>query len=351
MKQVLSVNLRTGSNFGLSYFTGRIRRFWKNISFALAAFILTISLASCTNNFSTSDPPLRVGTIFWPGYDTLYLARDLGFYNRKPIELINYPSSQEMITAFEKDEVDAVTVTIFDALILAEKTPNIHVGLVLDVSNGGDAVIAKSMIYSLKDIKYKKVGLEDSGLASYMLSKSLEKASLKIEDVNPISLPYSEHEASLKAGKVDAIVTFEPARTKLLGSGANKLFDSTQIPGEIIDVLVFNDNALKNKQSTSQSLVDGYFKGIDYMRKNIGDATKRLAARAEVSQEEFLQSLNSMDIPSVWSNKNLLTQEDRAFSKKLESISEYMQKSKLLKKSLDPTSLLNSSLVEKTKAS
>jgi ABC-type nitrate/sulfonate/bicarbonate transport system substrate-binding protein len=38
---------------------------------------------------------------------------------------------------------------------------------------------------------------------------------------------------SLAAGVVDALVTFEPHRARLLAGGARLLFDSSQIPGEI----------------------------------------------------------------------------------------------------------------------
>jgi len=47
---------------------------------------------------------------------------------------------------------------------------------------------------------------------------------------------------AFKKRQVDAIVTFEPVKSELLSSGANILFDSHQIPGRIVDVLVVRKN-------------------------------------------------------------------------------------------------------------
>ena len=63
-----------------------------NLKYAMLSLLtvpLAIALTNCTPKTSI---PLRIGSNLWTGYETLYLARDLGFYNDKSIHLVDYPS-------------------------------------------------------------------------------------------------------------------------------------------------------------------------------------------------------------------------------------------------------------------
>jgi hypothetical protein len=57
-------------------FRGRLAESLKQIT-----IILLVSL-SCCSCVEEPEPPFRVGTNFWPGYELFYLARDLGYYDR-----------------------------------------------------------------------------------------------------------------------------------------------------------------------------------------------------------------------------------------------------------------------------
>ncbi|HEY9807297.1 MAG TPA: hypothetical protein V6D04_12060, partial [Candidatus Obscuribacterales bacterium] len=72
-------------------------------------------LASCSQN----SPPLRVAVNLWPGYETLYLARSLGYYDNTPIQLVDLPSGAEEVRAFRNHNVEAAAVSLDQALVLA----------------------------------------------------------------------------------------------------------------------------------------------------------------------------------------------------------------------------------------
>lgn len=67
-------------------------------------------------------------------------------------------------------------------------------------------------------------------------------------------LEVDEHEGAFGSGKVDAVVTFEPVRSRLLARGAVQIFDRRQIPGEIIHVLVMRTDAMTQFSSTVLTL-------------------------------------------------------------------------------------------------
>ena len=183
--------------------------------------------------------PFRVGTNVWPGYEPLYLAREQGLYPPSAgLRLVEYTSASEVIQAFRNGTIDAAALTLDEVLLLAETTPDLGIVLVLDISHGADVILAQPAISSLRDLKGKRVGLESTALGAYVLTRALQTAGMRQDDVRKISLEVDEHEQAFKKGRVDAVVTFEPVRTRLMASGARQLFDSSMLPGEIVDVLV-----------------------------------------------------------------------------------------------------------------
>jgi NitT/TauT family transport system substrate-binding protein len=100
--------------------------------FATITCLLTI-LGSC---MQTAPPPLRVGANVWPGYESLYLARDLGYYDNSSIQLVDYPSATEVSRALRNGHLEVAALTLDETLALAETNPDIRVVLVTDVSAG-----------------------------------------------------------------------------------------------------------------------------------------------------------------------------------------------------------------------
>lgn len=120
-------------------------------------------------------PVLRIGTVVWPGYECLYLARDLGYYKDTSIRLVDHSATSEMARAFRNGELEAATLTIPEAFSLKTAEP-IQAVLVTDISNGGDVIVAKPEIKNLKALKGRRVGMEASSvLGAYMLTRALEQ--------------------------------------------------------------------------------------------------------------------------------------------------------------------------------
>ena len=117
----------------------------KQILLSLLAVFVAIALTNCTPKTNT---PLRIGSNLWTGYETLYLARDLGYYNDKPIRLVDYPSGTEEVRAYRNKEIEGAGLSIDQALVLAATQENIRIIAIMDVSNGGDVILVSVMNYS-----------------------------------------------------------------------------------------------------------------------------------------------------------------------------------------------------------
>jgi NitT/TauT family transport system substrate-binding protein len=312
----------------------------------LACIALVFSVSTIVGCLHEPAKPLRVGYLVWPGYESLFLARDLGYYKDTGIRLVDYPSGSETIRAFRNGDLEAATLTLYEALLVAETLPNFRIVLVMDSSNGADVLLAKPTIQKLENLKDQRVGVESGAVGAYVLTRALEQAKLTPKDVQVISLGVSEHEQAYKKGVVNAVVTFEPTRSKLVEAGAKQLFDSKQIPGEILDVLAVREDVLTSQSAAVQALITGHFRAWKYLEQHPQDAARRIAPREGVTPEQFLKSLEGIDIPDLEENRKLLGKQDATNVDRMERVAQFMADSKLLSRKIEPTALFDDRIVK-----
>lgn len=323
-------------------------KFLKYLTFSIMTVSLVIALTNCT---SPTVSPLRIGTNLWTGYETLYLARDLGYYDQKPIKLVDYPSGTEEVRAYRNNEIEGAGLSIDQALVLAATQENIKIIAIVDVSHGADVILGKPEITDIKALKGKRVGVEATSLGAFFIARALEKNGMSVKDIQIVSLELTEHERAYKQGKVDAVVTFGPARIKLLAAGAKLLFDSSQIPGEIVDIIAVSTEAIANSSDTIQALINGQFRALDYLEKNPQDAATRMAKRTKVTSKQILDAFKGLSQPDLQENQKLLDQTDPALVNGMKKLIQIMMKNKLISKAIDPASILDDRFIKNAKLS
>lgn len=311
-------------------------------SIAIVCFLGCI-LISC---IAQAPPPLRVGVVIWPGSEALYLARDLGYYNNTPIQLVDYPSDSEMMRSYRNGDLEAATITLDEVWSLAESVPDVRIPLVQDISNGGDAILGKPEITKLQQLKGKRVGVESTALGAFELSRALEQVHMSPQDVEIVSLLVSDHERAFKQGKIDAVVTYEPTVSKLRQTGANLLFDTSQIPGEVLDILAMPESAIAKQAKTVKILIEGWFRALDYLQKYPIDAANKISLHMGIKPEEFLRSLSGIRVPDVLENQRILGRKDPVLIEATERISKFMVQQKLLKQPVAPTSVFDDRILK-----
>ncbi|MBV1869296.1 MAG: ABC transporter substrate-binding protein [Gammaproteobacteria bacterium] len=304
---------------------------------------LMLGVVACDN--PPPSGPLKLGTNIWPGYEPLYLARSLGEY-KDAVNLIEYSSSSQTIRALRNGLIDAAALTLDEALILLEQQQSLQVIFVTDVSNGADALLARPRIESLEDIRGETVGVENTALGAYMISRALETAGVERSAIGIKSLEIQEHEEAYMKGLVDVIVTFDPVRTKLLKSGAVELFSSTQLPGEIVDVIVVRKERALALAENIATLKNGWYQALDYIETNPEEAYKTLSSRVGLPVSDVIDSYKKLTLPSRKENADLLN-----FNRKsnllvtTKKLADGMFKNKLLKTHLDPALLFSGDVV------
>lgn len=308
------------------------------------ALTLCCLLIGCRN-----EPPalMRIGTNTWPGYEPVYLGQDLGLFGDSRIRPVKLPSSTETMAAFRRKTIEAAALTLDEALTLAQFDDDFAIVLIADISNGADVLLGRPEAKSLKDLRGKRIGVETTAVGAYMLARALQQAGLKQDDVKVVGLGAHEHEASFRAGKIDAVVTFEPVRTRLLASGARLLFDSSRIPNEILDVIIVRRDYLKKHPAVVANFVRGWFRALSYMSERPSDAAEKMKGRLKLNAAEVLAVYRGLHLPDWEDNYLLLAGERPEVLDAAKKIQDVMLEYRLLLKRVDASKLIDREQVRK----
>ena len=269
----------------------RRRRFLAAAS-ALAPLVLA---GGC----SVPPPLIRVGGILWIGYELLFLARELSFFDADAIRLVEMRSNTTNLMSLATGGLEAATLTLDEYLLAREGGLDVRAILVFDDSAGADVIMSRPGIDRLEDLKGKRIGVEETAAGALMLAKTLEAAKLAPGDVIKNRITGDRHLRAYLAGEVDVLVTWEPYATQLQAQGAHRLFDSSYFPGLIVDVLVARVDALERSPETFRNLLAGYFRALDYLRVFPDEAFRLMAPRMGVSPDEVRaaqQGIRYMDL-------------------------------------------------------
>ncbi|MEO6697360.1 MAG: ABC transporter substrate-binding protein [Gammaproteobacteria bacterium] len=298
--------------------------------------VLVLMLLGCVPE---EEPPLRIGTHVWPGYEPLYLARELGYFDATPVRLVELPSATDVSRAFRNSAIEAAALTLDEVLSLVQYGLAARIVLVMDTSHGADALLAWPELKELKDIKGRRVGVESGALGGYVLTRALQFAGLNRTGITVVSVPVPEQELAYRNHRVDALVTMEPNRTRLLAQGARQLFDSSQIPGEIVDVLVVRQDYIDKHPRQVQRLITTWFSSLDYMKNYPDDSHRRMTKRLGVSPQEVSLLFNGLRIPAIEENRRLLGQSPPGMLAPAQKLMQTLLEQDLLKKSVALSSL------------
>jgi NitT/TauT family transport system substrate-binding protein len=236
------------------------------------------------------------------------------------------------------------TLTLDEVLDLMHDGVKLRVLMVLDGSNGADAVMASPKIKKLSDLKGKRIAIENIPLGVYMLSRLLTAAKLTRADVHILPVSENKHEEMYRQGKADAFITFDPMKTKLAKLGAHSIFDSSDIPNEIFDLMLVHEDVYLNRRKEVCEVAKQWFRTLDYMKRSPGEAAVTISKRLEVSPKEYAEMLLGIKTPDLQENLALISGERPGILKPGKLLNDVMIKEGQLTHQIDLTLGLDSNL-------
>jgi NitT/TauT family transport system substrate-binding protein len=243
-------------------------------------FALTLLLVAFVGGGMAAAEPLKIRYVTWVGYGPLFLAREKGFYRdeRVDVELVNMEDTKEGFFAMTAARLDGVVSTI-DAMVLYLKTgKEFQYVLALDDSAGGDGIVARKEIRSVKDLKGKKVAFAEGSVSQFFLNVLLKAAGLTQKDLDAVNMTAGDAGAAFVAGKVDAAVTWEPwlTRGKKAPHG-HVLVDSSKTPGLITDILIFRRDVIETRAREVRGVVNAWNRAVAYWETHPKESNEIMA--------------------------------------------------------------------------
>ncbi|MBU1658172.1 ABC transporter substrate-binding protein [bacterium] len=240
----------------------------------------------------------------WIGYSPFFVAEaDSGL--PKSLRIIDYAANYDIIEAIKSKELDAALLTLDEVIILTQEGIKLYIILILDTSNGADAILAKASIQNIRDLRAKRVAYEPNSVQEYLLSRALKQENMSLKDIEPIFLKYDQQSSEWENRSFDAIATFEPKKHKLIEAGMHTIFDSSNIPNEIIDTFVVTQEGIKNNPLTIQKTVNAYFSAL--LKINQDEKTHTIIGKyLHTTPKNVKEALRGVKIMNREENKKLI---------------------------------------------
>lgn len=268
--------------------------------------------------------PLRIGFCLWPGYEYLHLAARLGYLSEAglPPQLIEFATVGDVRLAYERGDVQGVTCTLAEVVLAAPRAAHpLQVVAVTDYSSGADVLLARAAITDLASLRGRRIGVEPGTLGIQLLNRALNEAGLALDDIELVTGDLTALDRACRDGRLDALVTYQPFAARLTSEGlAHVVYDSSRTPGEILDVLAFGADTVRNRPADVASVVKAFFKAQNHAVRSPETALPTMAARARITPEALRHSLdNELKIMRAGDQRRLLS--ERAIEPKLDEVS------------------------------
>ncbi|KPP88203.1 MAG: putative urea ABC transporter substrate-binding protein [Erythrobacter sp.] len=201
----------------------------------------------------------------------------------------------ESVNQYTAGQLDGVTVANMDALTIpaagGKDTSAIIVG---DYSNGNDGILLKNGS-DVAGLAQSEVYLVELSVSHYLLARALEGAGMPMSAVRTVNTSDADIAGAFSSSQVDAAVAWNPQlMTMKEVPGANLVFSSADIPGEIVDLLVVDTGTLAANPDLGKALAGIWYETMALMRRDDEEgraARAAMAALAGTTPELFERQL------------------------------------------------------------
>ncbi len=235
----------------------------------IAALLVVVACRPKDNASSSSaeSGPLPVFSLAWseyPSWSVFGVADELGLIDAEAGELgsieeqygidieLKEASYDSCLNMFSSGDCDAVCITNMDALIVSPSRDGVAV-LPTSTSKGADACLVTEAVPDIEALKQHPVyGLKGT-VSEYCFVRCLELAGFDEKDFNFTNQDPAIAATNMqqKAETHQAIMVWNPFVIQTLRdrSDVRVLFDSSQIPGEIVDMVVAGRDVMQREKA------------------------------------------------------------------------------------------------------
>lgn len=200
------------------------------------------------------------------------------------VDVVQVNDYIESINQYTAGGFDGCAMTNMDALTIPAAGGVDTTALIIgDFSNGNDGIVIKGKGKTVASLKGKPVNLVELSVSHYLLARALETAGMSERDTKVVNTSDADLVAAFATSGVDAVVTWNPLLAEVAATpNVTKVFDSSKIPGEIIDLMVVNSKTLAENPALGKALAGAWYEVMAVMSANTpeGKAARQHMAAA-----------------------------------------------------------------------
>jgi NitT/TauT family transport system substrate-binding protein len=210
------------------------------------------------------------------------------------VEIVLINDYIESINLYTAGAYDACTMTNMDALTIPAVGGVDSTALIVgDFSNGNDGIVATGAA-DVKSLKGQEGLLVELSVSHYLLARALDQNGLTERDVKLVNTSDADIASVYTSKPKGFVVTWNPLLMQVMNiPGATTVFDSSNIPGEIIDLTVVRTDA---PESLKKALTGAWFETMAIMSgrgAKSGEAIDFMARAAGSTPAEFKAQLKT----------------------------------------------------------
>ena len=259
---------------------------------AFAALLFTASLSGLAPAARAAEPKtykvawsIYVGWMPWDYADRSGILKKWADKYGIRIQLTQVNDYVESINQYTAGKFDACVMTNMDMLTIPAAGGVDSTALIVgDYSNGNDGIVLKGKGKKLADIKGQSVNLVELSVSHYLLARGLTSIGMQERDIKVVNTSDADIVGAFKAASVTSAVTWKPLLSEVLTTPNTSLvFDSSKIPGEILDLMVVNSKTLKENPALGKALVGAWYETLALMGGKDAKSTAALESMAKGS--------------------------------------------------------------------
>ncbi len=200
------------------------------------------------------------------------------------VDIVQINDYIESINQFTAGEYDGCSMTNMDALSIPAGGGVDTTALIIgDFSNGNDGIVLKGAS-SLNAILGQNVNLVELSVSHYLLARALDSIGATERQLTVVNTSDADMVAAFQAASVTSVVTWNPLLSEILKTPDSHLvFDSSQIPGEIIDIMMVNTEILAANPDFGKALVGAWYEAMAIMSSDTPEGVAARTAMAAAS--------------------------------------------------------------------
>lgn len=299
----------------------------------IAALTAALSIAAPVAANAQADGDYTLGWSNYIGWCPVKHLADTGLLDKHAkandikisVKEFGYVAS---IDAFKAKNIDVVPVTTMDALTLISQAGiDCSFFVVGDYSNGNDKWLATGA-KSLADLKGTTVHGEEFTVSHYLVYRGIVLNGLKESDFKfahraekGIVSGFTSDDA-----KVKSTATWNPHALGLLQQpGVTDLFNSSKIPGEILDGFVMRTDLLKEDPKLAKAISGAWFEAMATLNGGGQEAEDLIATVAQAANVTVAEAKAQLKTTFFYYTPDTMTEalESKAHKKATELVRDF----------------------------